>query len=169
MYQIGDYIIFGNKGVCRIEDIGSLESLDMPKDVLYYTLNPIHTKGSRVFTPVDNDKVVVRPVLTKEEANQLIDQIHEIDCLWVPDEKRREREYKEAFKTCDPKELVKIIKTIYIRKESRENEGKKTTALDGRYFKMAEDSLYGELAISLSMELDKVKAHLIERVESLIE
>lgn len=167
MFQVGDFVVHGTNGVCRVEDIGTLDTAGVPKDMIYYTLCPNNSKGSKIFTPIENEKVVIRPVITKEEAFDLIDNIKEIDSLWIIDEKRREMEYKEAFRKCDCRELVKIIKTIYLRKRSRMAEGKKVTVGDERYFHMAEESLYTELAIPLEMDRDKVKEFIIARVEFL--
>ena len=50
------------------------------------------------------------------------------------------------------RELVKIIKTLYNRKAARAQRGKRGTAVDERYFRMAEEQLYGELAYVLGME-----------------
>ena len=44
---------------------------------------PVYDKGCRLFTPVDNQKVKMRPVLTAKEADELIKRIREIDILWV--------------------------------------------------------------------------------------
>ena len=96
MYLVGEYIVYGTSGVCKVEAIGPMEISGVNKDKLYYTLAPLYSKGSKVFTPVDNDKVVMRPVLTKEEARELIEQIPTIELLWVADEKRREDIYKAA-------------------------------------------------------------------------
>lgn len=105
----------------------------------------------------------MRRILTKTEAMELIDGITKIDSLWIADEKTRELQYKEMFRKCDCRELVRIIKTIYARKQARLAEGKKVTTQDEKYFHMAEEALYGELAISLGMTKDEVKAFVIER------
>ena len=44
------------------------------------------------------------------------------------------------------------MKTLYIRRQKRLEEGKKTTAVDDRYFKLAENQLYGELAFALKVK-----------------
>lgn len=165
MYEIGDFIIYGNNGVCRVESVGPLNSPDIPKDRVYYTLSPYYMKGSRIFTPADNQKVIMRPVISKDEALELIDNIKDIESLWIPDEKKQENHYKDALRKCDCSELVKIIKTIYLRKQSRLVEGKKITSSDEKYFQMAEDRLYGELAISLDMDIEEVKEYVVARVE----
>lgn len=48
-----------------------------------------------------------------------------------------------------------IIKLICDRKEERVRQGRKVTAVDGRYFKLAENLLYGELEVALEVALDK--------------
>ena len=169
MYNIGDLIIYGNSGVCTVENIGPLESMDIPKDVIYYTLLPYYRKGSTIYTPVDNKKVVMRPIVTKEESMRIIDEIKDIDTLWISEEKKRENEYKTAVRTCDCKQLVRIIKTIYLRKLSRIADGKKITATDEKYFKIAEDNFYGELAIPLEMTKEEVGKFVVARVQKLMD
>lgn len=164
MFKIGDLIIYGNNGVCKIIDCGTIDSLGAVKDKMYYTIEPYYTNGTRIYTPVDNDKVIMRPIMSNKEAMQLIDEIDKIECLWIKDEKRRENEYKETIKKCDCKELVKIIKTIYLRRKSRLAEGKKITTSDEKYFKIAEDNLYGELAVSLNMTKNETREFIINRV-----
>lgn len=164
MFKIGDYIIYGSNGVCEVEDVGTIDNPSISKDKLYYTLSPYYTKGSRIFTPADNSKVIMRLILTKKEAMKLIDEIEDIDSLGILDEKRKELEYKEAFRKGDCRQLVKIIKAIYLRRQSRIAEGKKITSVDDKYFHMAEENLYGELAVSLDMDKDMVKDFIIKHV-----
>lgn len=165
MFEIGDVIIYGTNGVCTVETIGPLDSKMNTKGRIYYTLKPFYRKESKIFTPADSEKVIMRPVLKKEEAMKLIAEIKNIDSLWIEDEKGREYAYKEAIHKCDCRELVRIIKTIYRRKESRIAEGKKVTSVDEKYFFMAEDSLYGELAIPLKMTKEEVKDYIIGRMK----
>lgn len=167
MFEIGDFIICGNNGVCVVDKIGTLDTPGISKDRLYYTLLPYYVKGGVIFTPVDNEKVIMRPVLTKEEVLEIINDIPNIDNLWLPDDKKRELEYKEAIRKSDCRELIKIIKTIYLRKQSRIAEGKKVTAADEKYSRIAEDNLYGELAISLGMSKEEAKEYMFLHVEGL--
>ena len=118
MFVVGEYIVYGTTGVCKVEEIGPMQMMGPSKDKLYYTLAPLYSKGSKVFIPVDNEKVVMRPVLTKEEAEELVNEIPSIELLWVADEKSREDIYKTALRSCEPKEWIKIIKTLYLRKMS---------------------------------------------------
>ena len=164
MFQAGDVIVCGTHGVCRVEKVGPFSSAVADRDRLYYTLKPLYERGSVVFTPVDNEKMVIRPVISREEALRLIDGIRDAEALGIEDERKREENYKTALKSCRAEELVKMIKTINARKRSRAARGKKATDADSRYVKLAEDYLYGELAISLDLERDQVKAFIRERI-----
>lgn len=49
-----------------------------------------------------------------------------------------------------------IIKLICDRKEERVWQGRKVTAVDGRYFKLAENLLYGELEVALDKDTEEI-------------
>lgn len=84
----------------------------------------------------------------------------------VKDKKKPDAEYKEALQKYDCKELLSLIKCIYFRRKQRLDEGKKVTAVDERYMKLAEDVLYQELGAVLDIPKDKVLDYLIERIEA---
>lgn len=162
MFKVGDYVVYGNTGVCKIEDIGPLSIGSSDKE--YYTLVPVYGRNSKLYTAVDSDKVVIRPIMTRQESDALIDEMEEIDALSIGDEKRREEIYKETMRTCDCKEWVRIIKTLYTRKMDRLSRGKKVTSSDERYLQMAEENLFGELAFSLQMPKEKVGEFIGEKI-----
>lgn len=167
MFQVGEYIVYGSTGVCEVEKVGTIDIPGMSPDRIYYTLRPCYEKKSTIFTPVDNVKVVMRAVIEKEEALAIIDSMQQIGMLIVTDEKKREAEYKECFMKCDCRELVKMMNTIWERRQQRLAQGKKVTAKDDRYYHMAEENLFGELAIALGIEKNKVKDFIKERLEQL--
>ena len=167
MFDVGDYIAYGVNGVCKVEKVGTVSVSGIPKDKMYYTLVPVYSIGSTVFTPMDNLKVVMRPVISKEEALTLVDSINEIEMIMEQDDRLQEVKYKEALKKCDCKECIRIIKTLYQKRQTRVAEGKKITSGDERYLHLAQEYLYGELAIPLEMEKNEVEAFISARVEIL--
>lgn len=162
MFKIGEYVVYGMNGVCRVEDIGPMPFGEEDNDKQYYTLMPLYTKGSTVFTPVDNKKVKIRPVISKNEAKDLIREMSRVETITTEDDKKRELAYKEALKSCDCREWMRIIRTVYKRKEERQAQGKKMSACDERYLKQAQDSLYGEFAISLKLEKSEVEEYVVQ-------
>ncbi len=156
MYKVDDMVVYGNQGVCQIVNIGNLSISMADRKKKYYTLRPIYKREAVVYVPVDNIKAVMRPVMTKEEALELIHKIPSIEHAWIINEAERELQYKTALKTCDCEELVKIIKALFKRKQTRIEDGKKVTVVDERYLNQAENQLYEELAYALDMPKDEV-------------
>ncbi len=167
MFSIGQCVICGNKGACTVEDITTLDISGVDKAKKYYILKPVYIAASTVYVPVDSAESSMRNVLTREEAEELIRQIPEIPELEIHNERLVELDYKECMKANCCTELVKLIKTIYLRKKKRLEAGRKETAVDGKYFKIAEDNLYGELAVSLNMERKDVCKYIEEQLQGL--
>ncbi|MCR5399590.1 MAG: CarD family transcriptional regulator [Lachnospiraceae bacterium] len=164
MFEVGEYVVYGNKGVCQIKSVGPIDMPGVAKDKMYYTMSQVYLRGSTIFTPVDNEKKALRKVLTKSEAKKLIAGIKDIKPQWVKDDKERDRMFTDILRTADCKELCNMIISLYHRKEERIAGGKKATSTDERYFHAAEDILYGELGIVLGMDKEKVRDCIMESV-----
>ncbi|MCR4961913.1 MAG: CarD family transcriptional regulator [Lachnospiraceae bacterium] len=164
MFAINEFVIHTTGGICQVKNIAPLDMPGADKSRKYYFLAPIKTNGSKVFVPVDNDGTI-RKVLTGDEAWELIDEIPEIEEMRVDNEKQRENLYKEAIRSCDCRELVSVIKNLYSRREKRLSEGKKTTATDDKYFKIAEDNLFSELAFAIGRNKDEILDIISGRME----
>ena len=169
MFEIGSLIVYGTTGVCRIEEITTPKINGVDSERLYYVLKPCFQDGGTIFTPVDNEKTVMRPVMTKEEADSLIDKMPSVEELWVNDNRLRDKLYRESIKSADPIEWVRIIKTSYFRNQERVAQGKKATATDERFFKTAETYLYSELSVALKIPMDSVRGYIEEKLGTKIE
>ena len=151
MFSIGQYVICGNKGVCIVENITTLDISGVDRAKKYYILKPMYVSASTVYVPVDSVSTM-RSVITMEEAERLIKSIPEIAALEIKNERFVEQDYKECVKSNRCEELIRLLKTIYFRKQKRLEVGRKETAVDSKYFKIAEDILLGELAVALGIE-----------------
>lgn len=165
MFEKGEYVVSGNKGVCVVEDITTLDISGMDKEREYYILKPIYVAGSTVYIPVDTAEGSLRRVLSREEADKLIQEIPEIPLITSTNDKLLEQEYRGCIRTNDCTEWIRIIKTIYLRKKKRIEAGRKVTAVDAKYFRLAEDNLYGELAVSLQIPRGEVERYIINEME----
>ena len=114
MYKSGKMVVYGRTGICKVEDITTMKMDGIPKDKLFYILKPVKETGAKIFTPVDNQKTIMREVITHQEAMELIDEIPDIEELGIVNDKLRETTYKECIKTCSCRERVKVIKSLYL-------------------------------------------------------
>lgn len=71
MFEKKSIIYSENMGVCRIDDITGL-SLQKLNPVSYYVLRSVYLKDKTAYIPVENHTVILRELITKEEAEQKI-------------------------------------------------------------------------------------------------
>ena len=161
MFDKGEYIIYGTNGVCKVSDC---TRSDIPGDNrMYYVLSPVGQERSTIYTPVDNQKVLMRAVISREEAVSLIEGIPSYEELIIPETRDQEQQYKQILRGQDCTMLLRFIKALYRRKECREEDGKKITAVDEKYISMVKNSLLNELAIALDMEKEDVDLLLADK------
>ena len=157
MYRNGDYVMKMNTGLCRIVDISCPEGMGIDHGKKYYHMVPLEDVNASIYVPVDREKVSLRRAMNREEAWEIIRDISGIEAVKIDNEKLREQEYKKVLSSGNPRALVSIIKTMYLRRQKRIEQGKKTTAMDERYFKIAENYLYSELALALGKRKEEMR------------
>ena len=64
MFEVGEYIVYGCKGVCQVEEITHIDIPGSNKDRLYYVLAPLEDRNGKIYAPTDNAKVAMRKVIT---------------------------------------------------------------------------------------------------------
>lgn len=165
MFKVGEYIVHGRNGVCRVEDITHIDVSGADKEQLYYILVPLKSGDSRIFYPVDSDRVVTRSVVTKKEAEQIVSEIKDIEPLWIENDRQREEKYKEAISSCNCKQLICIIKTLHERNKERIAQGKRVTYVDDRYLKEAKENLHHEFSIALGIDKEAVEEYITEHIQ----
>ena len=161
MYQTGELVAYGAEGVCRVAAVGPLEMQGAQKGTDYYTLTPLYGSG-KIFIPVDAN-VTIRPVMTRAEAEALIDRIPEIPGEVCENNNPRvlNEHYQTLMKSYDCEDLVRLIRAIYAKGQR----GRRLGQVDERTFKKAEEMLHGELAVALGIPPDQVKDYISRRVE----
>ena len=161
MYKINDYVIYG-KDVCQVKGI----ELKKYNDKDYYLLIPVNDDTLKLEVPVEDPNNKLRNLIKKEELKNLINKIPEIETVDV-EEKFLESEYKKLLSTGNEEDLVKVIKTTYLRNKQRENDNKRKAEIDTVYFKEAENTLYAQLSAILDMSMDDAKTYFIQKIEEL--
>lgn len=159
MFQPGDLIVYGRTGVCRVERI------EQEKGQQYYVLSPLYQTCS-ILTPVEG-KVFMRPILTREEADALIDLIPTMEVEPVEGKALRELtdRYQASIATHDVKDLIELTMSIYAKRQQAQRDRKKFGAVDERFMKEGEALLFGELAASLDIPVEEVQGYIRNRLE----
>lgn len=164
MFEKGDVVLYGTRGVYDITDVTTLDLKDVPIDRQYYVLQTRNNTGT-IYIPVDGDTSRMRKLISKDAALELISRIADIEPLRIKNNNKPDAEYKEALEKNNCEVLLSLIKCIYFRRKKRLDEGKKVTVIDERYLKLAEDVLYQELGVVLDIPKDRVLDYLINKIE----
>ena len=72
MFEKGQYVNYGKHGVCVIEDVTHMDIPGVDKEKLYYVLSKVYTKGNKIYTAVDNNKVAVTDERFFKEAEEYL-------------------------------------------------------------------------------------------------
>ena len=156
MYQIGDLVIYGSEGVCRVKEIGVPDIPDINRERLYYFLEPLYRDGV-IYTPT-NTVVFMRPAVTRSEAEALIAQIPSIQAQQCDEKNLRllTEQYDKYLDSHSCEDLICLIKSVHQKKEMAIAQSKKPGAVDERYMKRAEELLHGELAAALGIPKEQM-------------
>lgn len=158
MFSVGDLVVYGGEGVCRVERIGPSGMTYDDGSTLYYHLTPLYRSGT-VLTPVTTT-VLMRPVMSQEAALSLIEALPTLP-LRKPAEpglRAAKEYYHQLVLRCDCRELAGLIHAVCRKRSWAVRHGKKVSQMDERYLKRAEDQLYGELAAALGQKREDMCA-----------
>jgi len=159
MYQIGDKVLYGMHGVCVVIDLEK-RTLD-GKQVTYLVLEPAGQSGSRFLVPTHNAAAMakLRPMLSAQELETLIQSDEVRSEGWIRDENQRKQIYRELIGCGDRVKLMQMVHALYDHKATQTAAGKKVHLCDDNFLRDAEKLLAGEFAIVLGMEQDEAKQY----------
>jgi len=165
MFKENDTVLYGVEGVCIVTEITERQFRDQV--MKYYVLKPVYREGSTVFVPINNEALVskMKRILSVEEIHQLIRNMPNEELIWIDNDNQRKEKYKEILRSGNRKDIIQLIRTIYLKQEELKKIGKKIHAADDGIFKEAEKILYEEFAYVLNIKKDEVVPFIFHQVE----
>ena len=148
-----NYIVY-RKEVCQIID---------EKEGIY-VLIPAYDNSIKYKVPANSP--LLKDLMTREEIDRLLLEIPHINVLNMSD-KQIEQTYKALMNNGTHEDLVKIIKTTYLRNQLRILNNKKISEKDDEYLKRAEKYLYEEIGVVLNMSFEQTKGYVIKKISEL--
>ena len=155
MFQIGDQVLYGIHGVCKIVDI-ECKKLN-GKQTEYFVLEPLDQKQSKYFIPTQNQAAVAKlqPVLSLEELTATLHCAAPGNDLWIEDENKRKQRYGVLMTGGDRAAVVKMAKTIRAQKLQKESAGKKLHQCDEQFLRDAQKLLGTEFSLVLNIPYEE--------------
>ena len=160
MFSVNEKIHYGGSGVCVIQEIATMRFGRTREK--YYVLKPVYQNASVIYVPVENQQLVskMRPVLSREEVDRLIEGIAEIPTAWEEDPQARKASFDALLRSNECRSLIVIIKTLHAQKERRQADGKTLHVADETYLREAQRLLYDEFAGALEIQPTQVHAYI---------
>lgn len=160
MYEVGDRMVYGVHGVCRVA--GCEERKVDRRRQRYLVLEPIGQAGSQYMVPTENQAAMAKlhPLLTRQELEGLLSspQVHTVS--WISDENQRKQRYREIMASGDRQQMMQMVYTLYRHREAQAAAGKKCHVTDEFFLRDAEKLLIGEMAVVLDLDQEQAKLQL---------
>lgn len=157
LFNVGDYLVY-SRDICKIIKIEEKKYNNND----YYILTQVNDKSLKREVLVKSDKI--RPLILKNKIQKIINQIPEIPVIEVINDKMFENEYRKLFISGKHEDLIKIIKTSYLRNKEKIDNDKKISAIDEKNLQLAEKYLYTEISIVLGISCDEVKKIIVDKI-----
>ena len=165
MFRVGEYVVYGTQGVCKIERICRENFSGEMKD--YYILTPADDPKMQIYVPTDAPLLTeqMRALLSAEELMSTLRMgIKEGVLEWVSDPRGRNEQYRRILQEGDRCQLFRLLRTLYQRREEQAAVGRKLYAADEQIFERAQRLLHGEIAVILNIHPDEVSAYIGARL-----
>lgn len=168
MYNIGDKVIDKNG---RIFSIESVENKDFGKGPEpYFVLSPSFdydfNPGYHAYIPQSKADVLLRHILSKDEAIALIDSFPSLDTYSEVSPRERKIYFTKVIASGDRTDILRVIKTLNLYKEERMRDNKPFSDFDRRLLQSLKKLLDNEFSLALSIPVDEVNSFISNRIST---
>lgn len=163
MFELGEKVIY-KKELCTIKEIK--KNHYHGKD--YYALVSEKDPSLTIDIPTDNLSGYLRKVVTKEEAEEILANILTVEPIEV-EERNLGYEYQSLLNNNNHQDLIRVMKTSYLRNQERIGASKKPADRDQDYYEKAENYLCNELSLSLNISYEECKNSILSRLDQTIQ
>lgn len=166
MYQVGELVMYGVHGVCRIADVEE-QTVDRKK-VQYLVLEPKDQNSSRYLVPSGNPHAMakLRPVLSAGELEALLASPEVRENGWIPDENQRKQYYRDIIGSGDRLSLLRMVNTLHAHKLAQQAAGRKVHLCDENFLRDAQRLLSTEFSVVLGIDPGEVADYVIEKMNA---
>lgn len=166
MYNVGDLVMYGIHGVCRLVDVET-RIVDRKK-AEYLVLEPMGQAGSRFFVPSGNPNAMakLRPVLRREELDSLLLSESVREDHWIEEENLRKQYYRELIAAGDRVALLQMIRTLHRHKQEQAAAKRKFHLCDENFLRDAQRLVDTEFSVVLGIPAGEVQSYILEKMNA---
>ena len=158
MYKIGDFVVYRQVNVCKIEGV-CYPTFEANAKRKYYKLSSVFTNnGTTVFVPIDS-KDGLRAVSDKNFLEQALLELSSVKPAVFVAKKPPQLTayYQEILSSNDLRKYLYLIKEVTIKERSNP---KKLSEIDNRFKHKAEQLVCEEFAVVFNVPPEQIKERL---------
>ena len=157
MFAIGDRVVYGYEGVFCVSEY-TTSPIDKNDERVFYVLRPAFGSGnSMIVTPSEGGVTSIRAVISREEAEAIINRIGEIGEVVVDKERNRREVYREVMGRCCAEACISIIKTVRTRRREFLAQKRRLAETDTDFESRARYCLFCELAAAMNISISEAE------------
>jgi CarD family transcriptional regulator len=166
MFEIGNLVMYGIHGVCKIVD-KELRTIDRKK-MEYLVLEPVNQNSSRFYVPSGNPNAMakLRRLMTRQELEALLVSGDIRQFCWIEDENLRKQHYRDLISTGDRVALLQMLYTLYRHRESQLSSGRKFHLCDENFLRDAQRLIETEFAAVLGIPAAQVRDYVMDKLSA---
>lgn len=159
----GEMTVYENSEICRYD--GAVEkSFGNGQVREYLMLVPVFSRNTVYYIPSERAGDKISKLLSKKDVLKLIDEMPLIEPVWVSDRNERKNAFSEVLRSGDRREIISVIKAVYLQREKLANSGKKLQSADEKAFSEAERLVKQEFSTVLDIEPAEVADFIKNRI-----
>ena len=165
MYQVGDCVLYGVHGICRV--VGTEKQLINRRRTQYLILQPLNQAESKFYLPTENPAAMakLKAILSREALIALLasEEVHQDG--WIHDENQRKLYYRELIGSGDRISLMRMVAALYRYRQAQEKAGRKFHQSDDNFLRDAERLLVSEISLVLELSPEEARDYLRQQLK----
>ena len=163
MFKVNDSVIHCREGLSTIVAMNNMNGKD------YFLVSVNHNSGETIYVPVDTANNIIRPLMNKKDADDLLIYIKKIKKDFNSNTKQRRDAYKKMLSSGNVKEIAYLYRQLYFYEKigGENNTEIKLGPVDIDMLTYAQNMLMDELSITYEVKRDEVKDFIEKRISKL--
>ena len=160
MFKINDSVIHCREGLSTIIAVNNMNGKD------YFLVSVKRNSGETIYVPVETAESIIRPLMDKKAADELLKHIKKIKKEFNSNTKQRRDAYKKKLSSGDVKEIAYLYRQLYFYEKlgGENNTEIRLGPVDIDMLSYAENMLMDELALSYNISRDNIKAFVEKKI-----
>lgn len=163
-FNQGDFVIYKNNGVCRIEQITEIQFGTAPARE-YYILRPQGSDGT-IYVPTEGGENApkLKKIPSKEEIDALIRAAEQSPLEWIDNSKVRIATFDRLLSSGDRASILWLLKVLSAKRDEEATKNKRLCSNEERILSSAEKIITEEFSFALGLSKEDVVPYILNKV-----